>query len=247
MSALLWGAWGSEWALYSKVTFDGVEKTIHINPGELIINVKDDIYSAWKRWVRLYDYAKFLPALRTIGGDPVGGGQFAGDMYFLINGWRIVIHENIKMNGIIYSDDYPSPFIITAGGGVTNKVSNMAYAYNTAGVVVPTVQEIRNEMDVNSTKLTAINTKVQTLTNAPSAATVAAQVRTELTTELAHLMALQNNTGLTPTQATMLLEMFDLLGLDPAKPLVVTDTSRTAGAITQTIASNSTSTTVHRV
>ena len=52
--------------------------------------------------------------------------------------------------------------------------------------------------------------------------------------------------GLTVTQATMLLEMYELLGLDPTKPLVVTETARTAGNIDQTIATTSTSTTVSR-
>ena len=53
--------------------------------------------------------------------------------------------------------------------------------------------------------------------------------------------------SLTPDQETMLLEMYDLLGLDPTKPLVVTQTSRVAGTISQSIASNSTQTTVTRV
>jgi hypothetical protein len=54
--------------------------------------------------------------------------------------------------------------------------------------------------------------------------------------------------GLTPTQATMIAEMYQLYGLDPANPLVVTDTHRTAGAsITQTIANTTTSTTMTRV
>lgn len=42
--------------------------------------------------------------------------------------------------------------------------------------------------------------------------------------------------SLTPTQSTMLLEMYRLLGLDPTIPLVVTATARSAGAIAQTIA-----------
>ena len=46
--------------------------------------------------------------------------------------------------------------------------------------------------------------------------------------------------GLTPTQATMLLEMYRLLGLDPTRPLVVTATTRKVPAsgadISQTIA-----------
>ncbi len=53
--------------------------------------------------------------------------------------------------------------------------------------------------------------------------------------------------GLTPTQSTMLLEMYELLGLDPTKPLLVTKTARTAGSISQTISGDSNSTTVTRI
>jgi hypothetical protein len=60
---------------------------------------------------------------------------------------------------------------------------------------------------------------------------IGSQVRTALTAEMTHILTLENNPGLTTTQATMLLEMYELLGLDPTKPLVVTKTARTAGTI----------------
>lgn len=54
--------------------------------------------------------------------------------------------------------------------------------------------------------------------------------------------------GLSPTQETMLLEMYNLLGLDPTIPLVVTKTGRFAGpGITQSITTNTEQTTVQRV
>jgi hypothetical protein len=53
--------------------------------------------------------------------------------------------------------------------------------------------------------------------------------------------------GLTPNQLIMLQEIYALYGLDMTKPLVVTDTSRTAGTISQQINSNAGSTTVTRV
>jgi hypothetical protein len=39
--------------------------------------------------------------------------------------------------------------------------------------------------------------------------------------------------GLTPTQETMLIELYRLFGLDPTKPLIVTTTTRTAGPTIQ--------------
>lgn len=147
-----------------KVIFDGVEKLIYIVPGETLIYVKEDIYSNWKEWVQVRDNSKYEAALRTIGGDPVGNGLFAGDMYFLINGWKLVIREPVTISGIIYDNNpLESPFIIEPGGGVRNVVSNLAYAYNQTGIVPPSVEEIRQEMDTNSIKLSNINTKVQTL------------------------------------------------------------------------------------
>lgn len=53
--------------------------------------------------------------------------------------------------------------------------------------------------------------------------------------------------GLTSQQATILLEMYNLLGLDPTIPLVVTKTSRQAGSINQTVNSNADTTVVTRV
>lgn len=52
----------------AKTSFDGVARTITVNPGVSNISVKEDIYSAWKEWVLLADNSAFLPAIRTVGG-----------------------------------------------------------------------------------------------------------------------------------------------------------------------------------
>lgn len=76
---------------------------------------------------------------------------------------------------------------------------------------------------------------------------IADAVRTELTPELDHIMVLQNGEGLSSTQATMLLEIYRLYGLDPTRPLVVTQTNRSAGGeIAQTITGNESITTITR-
>ncbi len=160
-----------------KVTFDGENRLIYVNPGESTVSVKDDIYSAWKEWIQVRNNAQFLDAMRTTGGDPVGGGLFAGDIYFTVNDWKVVIQEQVVVNGIIY-DNTPgvSPFIVQPGGGVRNVVSNLAYAYNITGVTPPSVQEIRQEIDANSSKLIDIKTKVDTLNNGPTVV----QIRQEI-------------------------------------------------------------------
>ena len=78
-------------------------------------------------------------------------------------------------------------------------------------------------------------------------ANVHAQIRANLTTELNHIMVLQNGLGLDSTQAQMLLEIYRIYGLDPSIPLIVSDTNRTAGAINQNIVSTANTTTVQRV
>lgn len=86
--SLLWSHWGEYWTNNDKVTFDGVNRLIILGSEVTSIDIKVDIYSAWKRWVLIDDNSKYLPALRTIGGDPapLGSGRFAGDIYFLLNG-----------------------------------------------------------------------------------------------------------------------------------------------------------------
>lgn len=62
----------------------------------------------------------------------------------------------------------------------------------------------------------------------------------------AAVWAIAPDQGLTTEQATMLLELFALMGLDPTKPLVVTPTARTVGNIAQTIAADGDAVTVTR-
>lgn len=135
------------WGLNGKVTFDGVLKLITVGDSTNNLSIKTDVYSAWKEWAMLRDNAKYLPAIRASGGDPIGGGEFTGDVYFLINGWRILIDHSCGIEGVIYSDNYPSPFIQVDGTQiVTNKVSSLvsviAPTVNVNGITVPTVSEI---------------------------------------------------------------------------------------------------------
>jgi hypothetical protein len=110
-TALWWGGFATEWELFNKVTFDGELKLIIVNPGVANLSIKGDVYSAWKRWVQTYDYSKYDAAVRTIGGDPLGDNLYAGDIYFLINDWRLVVDlTQVRITGALYSDDYETAF-----------------------------------------------------------------------------------------------------------------------------------------
>lgn len=208
------------WAEYHKVTFDGDLKRIIINNGENLIDVKTDLYSSWKEWVTFRDNAKYESAFRTIGGDPIdiNAGIYAGDIYFLINGWQIIVPHAVNFTGVIYHDDGIDPFIILDGAGVRSTVSQLVQTVVVKEVIVAP---------------------------GPSASQIASQVRLELTPELDKINSQIN--GLTPSQATMLQEIYTLYGLDPTKPLVVTNTQRSSGTIHQTITSTQNQTTVTRV
>lgn len=87
-SGTYYGFW-DYWELYHKVTFDGVNKIIYINPGETDINVQTDLYSDWKEWLRLEDYMKYVKAFDVVGGEPTVGTERLDATFFLINGWKI--------------------------------------------------------------------------------------------------------------------------------------------------------------
>jgi hypothetical protein len=128
--------WQEDWLLYHKVIFDGINRLIIINPNEPTISVKNDIYSSWKEWARLRDNAKFLPALRTTGGDPVGGGQSTGDVYFLINNWRVFVSSASEINGVLYSDNFPTPFVTDPGANIVRStVSNLTQSLGFTGTI----------------------------------------------------------------------------------------------------------------
>jgi hypothetical protein len=130
----LWPNYWDDWLLYHKCNFDGIRKLIIVHPEVTSLDVKTDIYSDWKEWVQLRDNAKYLQAIRSIGGDPIGGGKYAGDIYFLINGWKVYFDHSVNVTGIIYSDDGLNPFTVpTDTNIVTNTVSNLVQSITTGG------------------------------------------------------------------------------------------------------------------
>ena len=140
----------------SKVSFDGSDKSITILSSYSNISVKEDIYSVWKEWSIIPSNMMFLPAMRSIGGDPIGAGKFAGDIYFLINGWRIVVDHPVEVTGVIYHDDNMDVFDILPSGSVINVVSSIVQTVSTSGSsinIADIAESVRIEMDANSQKL----------------------------------------------------------------------------------------------
>lgn len=99
-----------------KVVFDGVNRLIIVAESVTELDIKEDVYEAWKEWVRnpdLTQNASYLPAIRGTGGDPISGttDQFTGDVYFLINNWRLVYDpRKVGVTGVLYSDDFATAY-----------------------------------------------------------------------------------------------------------------------------------------
>ena len=144
----LWPNWWDDWVLEHKVSFSGTEKIIYLHPDEEIIDVKADIYSAWKEWSILRDNTKFLEAIRVVGGDPITNIISLGATFFLINGWKIRPTESdytLTINGNLYSDDGSSPLIKTLGDYnilISMTRSNLIDTVLVGGSTGPTVKQI---------------------------------------------------------------------------------------------------------
>jgi hypothetical protein len=178
------------------------------------------IYVAWADWVLLSDNSKYLPAFSSAGGESLGAGLSIPPYYFLENDWRIrpmEANQNLIITGNIFAQ----------GGGIP--------VVSTLGVF---------QVNVNYTVSVQAQGISTSGSSGPSAAETAAAVWSASNRTLT---SGGSASSLTPSQATMLLEMYELLGLDPSKPLIVTETTRSAGAISQNIATSPSETVVSRV
>lgn len=100
------------WPENHKVSFDGPNKLIYVNDGVTSLDVQVELYSDMKEWMQLRDWNKYEVPMRTIGGDPTTGGGFAGDLYFMTNGWRVVYDPRVvRITGVLFSDDYESAWL----------------------------------------------------------------------------------------------------------------------------------------
>jgi len=173
MSAV-WAAWSPDWLLYDKVTFDGITRIIYVHPEVTSLDIRADVYTSWIDWISLYDNSKFLPAIRTTGLDPIGGGVYTGDVYFLINGWKLSINlQQVRVTGVLYSDDYPTAYYTQ--DLVPQYPATVAALVNTVSIggAGASAVEVRQEIDSNSTKLLALQTSID---NVPTVAEITTNI-----------------------------------------------------------------------
>jgi hypothetical protein len=95
-----------------KFYIDEPNKYVVISPEVTTLDIKEDIYEALKEWSQIYNNIKYEFPIRGIGGDPTIGVEKAGDIYFMINGYRIVYNPSkVNVSGVLFSDDFDSAWL----------------------------------------------------------------------------------------------------------------------------------------
>jgi len=137
-----------------KVAFDPLAKIIYVNEDVTELDVKADLYSAWKEWIKGSPAAVIPagqpPAFSAIGGDPISETQNLGTTYFLENDWRIQpfpkkTSYTLTINGNLYTREGDSPFLFAEGASVSLTRSNIVDLIRVEAVAVSlTEQDIAN-------------------------------------------------------------------------------------------------------
>lgn len=212
--SLAWAAFGDEWALAEKVSFNGVTRRITVNAGVETLSIREDVYSAWVRWIEREDNARFLTAMRFSGGDPIPGGE-TGVTFFLSNGWKFQYDPSlVAVAGVLYSDNYA-----TAYWSASDLPIYPATVSSLVNSAVTTQNVVTGDLSAVPASVWAYVARTLTGSPGPTQAEVAASVRAELAAELARI-----------------IELAKIHGLVAGQPLVVSPTTRTAGGISQSIA-----------
>ena len=138
------------------VVFDGANLLIKVNSGITILDVQVDLYSDWKEWIREADNSKFLPALRTIGGDPTIGEKKVAPYFFLTNGWKIKPYSwnhTLNLTGNLFVDNpetYGSNIVVSPDGSYTVLV-NMSTTSDASKLVVGSGVTSQDKEDIART------------------------------------------------------------------------------------------------
>lgn len=139
------------WALGGKVTFDGINRLMYVNPDVTSLNLRTELYTSWVNWMELYDNEGFLHAMEYSGLDPIPGG-FTGDIYFLKNGWKLIVDlTKVAIAGVLYSRDYDTAYYSTSltpqypatVAALVNTVTNYQNVVtgDLSSIVVPTAEQ----------------------------------------------------------------------------------------------------------
>lgn len=169
------------------ITIDPANKRIILDSTSITAK---QIYVAWVDWIALSDNIKYLPAFSSVGGDDLGDGLSVPPYYFLQNGWRVrpmEANQTLVITGNLFVSGGGDPIVPTLGTfNVLVKsvvpVQAQGIATGGGGGSSMTAADVWNYLN-------------RTLTSTPL---TAADVRTELSTELARI-DVNVSTVLTPS------------------------------------------------
>ena len=145
------------------ITFDGLNRRITLGAGTVSLSVRE-LWSRYCDWLTEGDNSKYVEAMRQVGGDITAIPIYI----FLLNGWRIVpqaANHTLEVDdGVLYVDGGGDPFVDPAGAfkvRISYQSPGIAIGYSTNGG------------------------------SGPSAADIAAQVRSALAADLERLAQIQ--------------------------------------------------------
>jgi hypothetical protein len=183
------------------VTFDGPNKLIVVNApsGHVTrLDIRRDVYSAWKEWTVVGSNLSYLPAMRYSGGDPIGVGLYTGDIYFLTYGWRLSVDLSlVKIIGVLYSDNFDTAYVTPSL--IAQYPASVSALVNTVSIgtiitadqvwTAPGAIALQGSANTSNTKLDSIMGTLGSTAPAPTSIQNALAVRAELTAELARIDA----------------------------------------------------------
>lgn len=105
------------------IVFDGPNRRISLTAGTTLLSVRD-LWSRWVEWTLTGDNSKYLPAMKTLGGDDIdlSSGTKIPIYLFLTNDWFLrpqeASHTLNVIDGIVLVNGGGDPFVDTAGSFV---------------------------------------------------------------------------------------------------------------------------------
>lgn len=89
--------------------------------GKLEIDVKRDLYSAWKRWCLEGNLGCAPKAFQAYGGKILPNGEHMESSFIILNRWRVQLTPGVyrlKVKGNLQAEDGQSPFEIPEGSKI---------------------------------------------------------------------------------------------------------------------------------
>lgn len=97
------------------ITFDSAAKRVVLDSTSV---TAAELWSRWIDWTALSDNSKYLPAMKQVGGDELGGGLYIPPYIFLLNGWRVRPMESnhtLTILGNLFVEGGGIPVVSTLG------------------------------------------------------------------------------------------------------------------------------------